>query len=239
LIPRGHQTWRTRRNHQVSSGRDHDRDSPFKTGIRFHNENRGSILRSKSRIDFRTKIDQRFFRNGFTATCGGQVTLTPIRFCSTGRGEGRQTPSARGSIVLYCYPSISDRHTPIPSRGLSPIRARCGPGLPLPGLDHRIVIRKCRTVIKKPLFPGRFLRRKPAPGSLRQYRTVPAVFVPRDRASLNAPGSAEDRPVKAPRIRVLSIRPTGVRPALRSAPVSCLNVAFSGRGNGRIRAIGG
>jgi hypothetical protein len=40
--------------------RDRDRDLDLKIGIRFQNENRGSILRLKSGIDFRTKIGIRF-----------------------------------------------------------------------------------------------------------------------------------------------------------------------------------
>jgi hypothetical protein len=40
--------------------RDHDRDCIFKIGIRLRNENRGSILRSISLIDFPTKIGIRF-----------------------------------------------------------------------------------------------------------------------------------------------------------------------------------
>jgi hypothetical protein len=40
--------------------RDRDRDCSFKTGIRLRNENRRSILRSKSLIDFPMKIRIRF-----------------------------------------------------------------------------------------------------------------------------------------------------------------------------------
>jgi hypothetical protein len=42
--------------------RDHDRDQVLKIGIRFENENRDPILRSKSLIDFRIKIGSRFCR---------------------------------------------------------------------------------------------------------------------------------------------------------------------------------
>ena len=40
--------------------RDRDRECNFKIGIRFENENRGSIMRSKSLIDFHMKIGSRF-----------------------------------------------------------------------------------------------------------------------------------------------------------------------------------
>ena len=40
--------------------RDHNRDCRFKNGIRLEDENRRSILRSKSRIDFHMKIGIRF-----------------------------------------------------------------------------------------------------------------------------------------------------------------------------------
>lgn len=57
--------------------RDHDSDYDFNIGIRFENENRGSILRSKSRIDFHMKIAIRLKKLHLISFLTNEKTVIP------------------------------------------------------------------------------------------------------------------------------------------------------------------
>ena len=96
--------------------------------------------------------------------------------CGSGPGTSLNFPLRILDSEQNMSPSNQSLLRYLPLRA-SPIQARCGPGSPLPGLDLRIVERKCRIVED---FSCNFWTRitpEIPEISMGEYRTVPAVFV--------------------------------------------------------------